>query len=230
MNLILSPAGDNSFHSEWIQGNPNFDLVLLYYGDNLEKAESYLKDTPYVYASKGFKWWLIKAFIEDNLEWVSQYEYIWFPDDDLKITTEDINKLFEVAKEYDLYIAQPALLGYASHQITLPQENSLLRYTNFVEVMAPLMNLDTVLKLKETFDVNYSSWGLDGVWSYLLGDPKDKIAIIDTIKMTHTKPTGNPELYSKIPHSIEFDTQLVYNKFSSGIEFPQKQYTKINLK
>ncbi len=56
MNLILSPAGDNSFHSEWIQGNPNFDLVLLYYGDNLEKAESYLKDTPYVYASKGFKW------------------------------------------------------------------------------------------------------------------------------------------------------------------------------
>ena len=38
MNLVLSPAGDNSLHSEWIQGKPNFDLVLLYYGDNLEKA------------------------------------------------------------------------------------------------------------------------------------------------------------------------------------------------
>jgi hypothetical protein len=229
MNLILSPAGDNSLHSEWIQGKPNFDLVLLYYGDNLEKAGSYLKDTPHVYASKGFKWWLIKAFIEDNLEWFSQYEYIWFPDDDLKITTEDINKLFETAKQYDLYICQPALLGYASHQITVPQEDSLLRYTNFVEVMAPLMNLKTALQLKETFDVNYSSWGLDSIWPYLLGNPTDKVAIIDSIKMVHTKPVGNPELYSRLPHSIHFDTQLAYNKYAPDLEFSHVEYFKILL-
>jgi hypothetical protein len=95
--------------------------------------------------------------------------------------------------------------------------------------MAPMMNLDTVLKLKETFDVNYSSWGLDGIWSYLLGDPKDKIAIIDTVKMTHTKPPGSPELYSKIPHSLEKDEQLAFDKFTDGIKFPQKEHTQIPL-
>ena len=91
------------------------------------------------------------------------------------------------------------------------------------------MNLDTVLKLKKTFDVNYSSWGLDGIWPYLLGEPKDKIAIIDSIRMTHTKPTGNPELYSKIPHSIEIDAQLAFDKFSDGKTFPHIEYTQISL-
>ena len=229
MNLVLSPAGDNSLHSEWIQGKPNFDLVLLYYGDDLEKAGSYLKDTPHVYASKGFKWWLIKSFIEDNLEWVSQFEYIWLPDDDLSINTKSINELFEIAKKHSLWLCQPALLGYASHNITLPRENSLLRYTNFVEVMAPLMDLDTLLKLKETFDVNYSSWGLDGVWPYLLGNPKDKVAIIDTVKMIHTKPPKSPELYSKIPHSLEYDTNLAFEKYTSGESFPHTEYTQIPL-
>lgn len=229
MNLVIATVGDNSLHKEWIKEKPNFELVLLYYGDNKEIAKSYISDTSHLYASKGFKWWLIKSFIEDNIEWLSQYEYIWFPDDDLEISTQDINKLFELAKKYELWLCQPSLLGYVSHQITLPQVNYLLRYTNFVEVMAPMMSLDTVLKLKDTFDVNYSSWGLDGVWPYLLGQPKDKVAIIDSIRMKHTKPQGNPELYSKIPHSLEYDTNLVYEKYAPGMSFPHVEYTQIPL-
>jgi hypothetical protein len=229
MNLVIAPAGDKSLYLEWLNGEPNFELVLLYYGDNIEVAKSFTKHTPHVYASKGFKWWLIKSFIEDNLEWVSQFEYIWLPDDDLSINTKSINELFEIAKKHSLWLCQPALLGYASHNITLPRENSLLRFTNFVEVMAPLMDLDTLLKLKETFDVNYSSWGLDGVWPYLLGNPKDKVAIIDTVKMIHTKPPKSPELYSKIPHSLEYDTNLAFEKYTSGESFPHTEYTQIPL-
>ena len=229
MNLVIAPAGDKSLYLEWLNGEPNFELVLLYYGDNIEVAKSFTKHTPHVYASKGFKWWLIKSFIEDNLEWVSQFEYIWLPDDDLSINTKSINELFEIAKKHSLWLCQPALLGYASHNITLPRENSLLRYTNFVEVMAPLMDLDTLLKLKETFDVNYSSWGLDGVWPYLLGNPKDKVAIIDAVKMIHTKPPKSPELYSKIPRSLEYDTSLAFEKYTSGESFPHTEYTQIPL-
>jgi hypothetical protein len=229
MNLVIATVGDKSLHREWLNENPNFELVLLYYGDDIDIAKSYTHDTPNVYASKGFKWWLIKSFIEDNIDWVSTFEYIWFPDDDLQINTESINKLFEIAQKYSLWLCQPSLLGYASHKITLPQQNSLLRYTNFVEVMAPMMNLDTVLKLKDTFDVNYSSWGLDGVWPYLLGHPKDKVAIIDTIIMQHTKPPGNPELYSQIPHSLEYDTNLAYEKYAPGMSFPHIEYTQIPL-
>jgi len=229
MNLVVATVGDNSLHKEWIKSNPNFDLVLLYYGDNEDTALSYTKDTDHVYQAKGFKWWLIKSFIESNPELIAQYNYIWFPDDDIDISTENIINLFKISKEYNLWLCQPALLGYISHKITCPQDNTLLRYTNFVEIMCPLMNLDTLLKLKETFDVNYSSWGLDGVWPYLLNHPQDKIAIIDSITMIHTKPTGNPELYSKIPHSLEIDEKLAYDKFTGGSRFPQVEYNKILL-
>jgi len=229
MNLVVATVGDKSYHKEWIESNPEFDLVLLYYGDNPDTALSYTQDTPYVYSAKGFKWWLIRSFIESNLDWVSNYSYIWFPDDDVSIKTKDINRLFSLAKEYNLWLCQPSLKGYISHNITCPQNNSLLRYTNFVEVMSPLMSLDTVLKLKSTFDINYSSWGLDGIWPYILDHPKDKIAIIDSIFMTHTKPPGSPELYSKIPHSLEEDEKLAYDTFTDGLKFPQLEYSKIPL-
>jgi len=229
VNLVIATVGDASYHKEWIKNNPNFDLVLLYYGDNPDTAIEYTKDTPQVYSAKGFKWWLIKSFVTSESEWLSKYEYIWFPDDDISISTEEINEVFSIAKEYDLWLCQPSLKGYVSHRITCPQSDLLLRYTNFVEVMSPLMSLDTVKKLQDTFDVNYSSWGLDGIWHHLLGSPQDKVAIIDKISMTHTKPTGNPELYSKIPNGVQYDEQLAYDKFTNGTRFPQTEYSKIKL-
>jgi hypothetical protein len=86
-----------------------------------------------------------------------------------------------------------------------------------------------VLKLKETFDANYSSWGLDGIWPYLLNYPKNKIAIIDNISMIHTKPPGSPELYSKFPYSLEIDEKMAYDKFTNGVRTPQQEYTRILL-
>jgi hypothetical protein len=229
MNLVISTVGDNSKHPTWLDKNNNFDLVLLYYGSNVEIAKSYLIHTPHVYSAKGFKWWLIKSFIDSNIELISKYDYIWFPDDDIEIHPDDINKLFGVADKFKLQLCQPSLTGYVSHRITMPQQGNLLRYTNFVEVMAPLMNLETVLKVKDTFDSNYSSWGLDNVWPYMLGYPTDKIAIIDSIVMNHSKPVGNPELYSKIPHSLDIDTKMVYDKFAPDVLFDQREYTIIKL-
>ena len=45
MNLVIAPAGDKSLHPKWLTGKPNFELVLLYYGDNMDVAKSYTKDT-----------------------------------------------------------------------------------------------------------------------------------------------------------------------------------------
>jgi len=195
--LIISPLGDQSICKEWLQGNVDFDIVFLYYGDNIETAQHYLKYTPHIYSSKGTKYSLIKSFIQDNQEFISNYTHIWLPDDDVKISTEEINRLFGFAKEWNLSICQPSMDGYVSHEITKPVKDSLLRYTNFVEVLAPMFDLDSLLSIYETFDENYSSWGFDYLWAHLLNYPKDKLAIIDDIIMTHTKPVGQD--YSHFP-------------------------------
>lgn len=195
--LIISPLGDKSICEEWIEYPTNFDIVFLYYGDNLSTAKYYLKYTSHIYHAKGTKFQLIKSFLQENIEFISQYSYIWLPDDDVRISTKEINRLFNFAKEWDLILCQPAMDGYVSHDITKPVANSILRYTNFVEVLAPLFNLESLLKVYKTFDLNYSSWGFDYLWPHILEYPKDKIAIIDDIIMTHTKPVG--QSYSRFP-------------------------------
>ena len=153
--LIISPLGDKSICEEWFQENPNFDIVFLYYGDDFRVAQKYLKYTPHIYSSKGTKFSLIKSFIQDNLEFISQYSYIWLPDDDVRISTNEINRLFEFAKEWNLSVCQPSMDGYVSHEITKPIKNSILRYTNFVEVLAPMFDLNSLLKVYKIFNENY---------------------------------------------------------------------------
>jgi hypothetical protein len=225
--LVISTVGNDSLHSEWIQDNPNFDLVLLYYGNKEEIVKEYTKQTPYVYAAKGEKYHLLKSFILSEPEFVSQYSYIWLPDNDVSISTQSINKMFLLAEKYNLLLAQPAMIGYVSHQITLPQPENLLRYTNFVEVLAPLMSLDTLTLVKDTFDENYSGWGYDFLWPYMLNYPQDKIAIIDSIVMTHTKPVGTD--YSRFPVHPSLESEAMLHKLAPDLILEQKEYTKILL-
>jgi hypothetical protein len=225
--LVISTVGDESLHSKWIQDNPIFDLVLIYYGNNKDIAKMYSKQTPYVYAAKGEKYHLLKSFILSEPEFISQYSYIWLPDNDVSISTKNINKLFKLANKYNLSLAQPAMIGYVSHQITLPQPKNLLRYTNFVEVLAPLMSLDTLMLVKNTFDKNYSGWGYDALWPYMLNYPQDKIAIIDSIVMTHTKPVGTD--YSRFFTHPKFEAEEILSTLPRTENLYHKEYNKIPL-
>jgi hypothetical protein len=40
---------------------------------------------------------------------ISSYDWFWLPDDDLKADLPTLNRFFEIASEYDLDLAQPAL-------------------------------------------------------------------------------------------------------------------------
>jgi len=214
-NLIISPTGNSSLVGEWVKGDTNFDLVLLCYDvENTLNISTFLQYTPYIFSGKGEKWHLIKSFIQDNLDFISQYSYIWCPDDDVSISPDNINKLFKLANIYDLWICQPSMIGYVSHEITRPVSNNLLRYTNFVEILAPLFSLNSFLKLYDTFNLTYSGWGYDWVWPFLLGNPIDKIAIIDDITMKHTKPVGGDYSPKRFPIPPHQEMNSLLNKYN----------------
>lgn len=230
-NLIISVVGDNSYHNIWINNNPNFDLFLIYYKNNEDIIDLYKKQCLYFeygefYQNCPSKFIKLKKVIEENIKIIKQYKYIWVPDDDIYISSNDINELFHTAEYYDLFLCQPSLLGYYSHDVTRPKYDNILRYTNFVEVMAPLFNIDTLLLVKESFDINFSSWGYDFLWPRMLGYPKDKIAIIDKINMFHTKPVGQE--YSRFPNlpHLEMNELLEYYDIDNKII----TYSQINNK
>ncbi|NCI49119.1 DUF707 domain-containing protein [Sediminibacterium roseum] len=212
--LVISAVGDESLHPEWIAGNAGFDLCLLYYGNSDEVAERYAATTALFFMMKGSKYHLLKSFIETNLSFIEGYDYIWLPDNDVSISTADINKLFRIADENKLLLSQPAMTGYISHKVTTPTKN-FLRFTNFVEVLAPLMSRETLLRLKDTFNLNYSGWGYDYLWPYLLGYPRNKIAIIDSVIMKHTKPVGKD--YSRFPKHPEKEMKELIKAYAPGL-------------
>ncbi len=215
-NLVISAVGDESLHTEWISGPAQFDLCLIYYGNSEEKAIQYEEQAKYFYQAKGMKYTLLHEWIGKNQDILTQYAYVWMPDNDVSISTEAINQLFLTAEKYDLYLCQPAMRGYTSHPFTEPKPGSFMRFTNFVEVLAPLMHINTLLKLKDSFVFNHSGWGYDYLWPYLLGHPPDRIAIIDDIVMVHTKPIGTD--YTRFPKNPKKEMKELLRQYKKGIK------------
>jgi hypothetical protein len=187
-NLVIVPCGDNSLHSNWLNENQDFDLALIYYGDSDEMFQKYQENAKFSIRQKGQKWHLIHFLITKYEKELKDYEYFWFPDDDLDADYKKINVLFALNNDFKLSLSQPSLEGYVSFDIERKVENSILRFTNFVEIICPVMDNNTLFKLLETFILNQSGWGLDFLWPKLLNYPTNKIAIIDEVTVTHTKP------------------------------------------
>jgi hypothetical protein len=191
-NLVVLRGGDGSLHPLWLESmnghERNWDLCLSYYGD---RPEQWRDQAEYFVAQKGTKFGgLDKLVGAPGFLW--DYDYIWFPDDDLLIDGADINLMFALARRFDLLLAQPSLaLGcFVNHRITEQQRDCRLRFTSFVEIMAPLFAREALAVVAPSFGLNQSGYGLDHLWPALLGAPLNRIAVIDEVAMVHTRPMG----------------------------------------
>lgn len=224
----MAMVGDSSLHSTWIDGDKRFDLMLIYYGKDDNKAKEYEQNCDFFIRRVGQKYPTLKYIIHDNLEVLVNYEYIWLPDDDVEITTESLNYLFELSKERSFFISQPAVVSphIISHVITKPVNGALFRYTNFVEPMAPCFKRDILLQLYQEFDLSATGWGLDFLWNHRLGNPVDKLAIIDDIVMVHTRPFMSEYTHDRYPKNALDELNSILQQF--GIIPKIVNYQKIS--
>lgn len=225
-NLIIIPAGDNSLHINW-NISKNIDLCIIYYGNN-EKIESiYKKTSKYYYNLKGAKWELIyKILYKNNIDF-TKYNNIWFPDDDLDLNDKNmIDDMFNIMDKYELFLAQPSLLDNGN--ITKNYKNilkhddnqAIIKYTNFVEIMCPIMSNRCFKLLKHTLlDSNLKcGWGLDDVWPHIILENKfiNKIGIINDCIIIHTRPLNKPNegFYSKLDIDPFKEMKITLNKYN----------------
>jgi hypothetical protein len=192
--LVVVRAGDTSLHPHWLDGSEaaTFDLAVCYYGDN---PQAYA-DCMVRYAVKGGKWDGLHAFFAANPRLLAQYDFIWLPDDDIAATTASINRLFDLTEKHALDLTQPSLTwdSYYSHFITLHNPRFELRWTNFVEIMAPVFSTDFLRRILPVFAGRRFGTGLDYVWSRWMPDPYCRTAIIDSAAVRHTRPVGKGNL------------------------------------
>lgn len=217
--LIICRAGDNSLHRTWFSTSlcQNVDLAVSYYGKINDK---YKYDGVYYEKAEGTKFPCLYKFICEKADIIKQYDIIWLPDDDLKINASSLDYLFNIFFQNNLWLAQPSLTADSphSHPITIQKSNTRIRYTNFVESMAPVFSREALFKCLPTFSESISGWGLDIIWPKLLGMPRNKIAVIDSVAVEHTKPLWQGELYKKLNTDPRDEmTELLQNY---GIELP----------
>lgn len=191
--LAVIRCGDSSLHDNWIIGARHFDYAVSYFGS--DKNRDFI-DAKYVHKWKGGKWDGLYKFFLEFPEALEKYNFFWFPDDDLSASAADINLLLSIGKSHDLEIFQPSLSSksYYSHLITLHHSNFLLRFTNFVEIMSPVVSKRLLIRTLPMMEHTRSGFGLDFLWPRVAEEIQDSssptAAVIDAVQILHTRPVG----------------------------------------
>jgi hypothetical protein len=183
---VISAIGQNSLHREWINESPEFDLHLIVYDNSYNK---FYNDTDFITSQKGYKMNLVYDYLRKNPVFLEKYEYFFIPDDDIQMNSANIALLFNYMENYKLGIAQPALSdSYYTYHHTIKNKSTLLRFSNFVEMMAPCFSREALKKVMFTFNENKSGWGIEFHWSEVIGFSGKEMAVIDDIEAIHTRP------------------------------------------
>lgn len=190
-NLLLVRCGAESLHPSWhLKKERNYDLVALAY-DNTEFSDEHQDLIEYI---EGPKIAGIHEWLERNTWVFAKYSFLGIFDDDISTNCKDICKIFEYATALNTCIAQPSLSeeSYYGVMITRQHKSFLHRWTNWVEVMAPVFKTSFLQSILPTFPLSpYGGCCLEALWSSLCKQIPGDLAIIDSISITHTRPMGS---------------------------------------
>jgi hypothetical protein len=233
-NIVIAPCGNKArlFKERWLehQKEKEFDLCLLFYHEQINDPSLYT-DVDHFFHLKDFKYLMLHNLLTSvKPEWLEQYEYFYFLDDDIEIGTREINRMFLLSRAFNSSISQASLTrdSFCSWKMFRQQPNSFCRFVGQVEVMAPLFHRDALKACLPSFTGNKSSWGVDSVWSKLLGYPKDRLIVFDMVLMRHTQPVGGGELYQKIGVDPHEDWNNIVTRFGAR-KHNYKEYGRLQL-
>lgn len=230
-NFVFTSAGDKSCLQKWLGPNANYDLYTIYYGDDPEK---YRQIVPWLECRKGSKFQNFKYFYQTYPEIINQYDRFFIVDDDIIMTPDQINQMFDFARQYNLDICGPSFTSQSkiSHQINRHNPNLIMAYTNFIEVNAMLFSKPALDQLMVNLNPRLIGWGIDylAIWTNGLM-LKNNYAINHLVAVTN--PTdlmkgGTREL--NLIASCNRRAQIwreTANEIGCPVNFPLKEYQKI---
>ena len=242
-NLVFTSAGQREFRdkdnkpfvnnnpiNEWTKGLKDFDLVTYCYDDRdigKDKSNLWIR-RPGFTKYQNFNHYA--SFYPKHLE---QYDYVWVVDDDMFMSTDDINKMFQMMEDYNLDLAQPSISldGMNYVQIFAHDSRYTLRYTNYVECCAMLLSKRGLEKVKRTFSETVTGWGWDALVSDMILE-KENVAVLDSVQAYHGMSMSSiNKVLPRELHRVEGKNLLEkYNKLNvlerrevlSGIELNGK--------
>lgn len=177
--LVFMSVGAGGPVSNLFEAHREYDVYFHNYSDAQSPR---LREAEYYHVGPGEKLNIACSKIP-NLPVYHQYAFL---DDDLSLTTDELNRLFQVGDALRLPIYQPALTGGSNgshrHLFQSPYTGPV-RKVPFVEIMCPFFSADALVKCLPTFDINESGWGLDlYMWPLAVGG---ETYVVNSIPIGH---------------------------------------------
>lgn len=227
-NAVFVPVGKDSLHRQLLKGDADFDLHLLIYDGSYNK---FCNDSDFVACDAGYKMDMTCRYLHRHPELFEKYEYFFLLDDDIVISTEDVNRLFSMMREYQLKIAQPSLvMSYYTYKHTAFHPFYILRYTNFVEMMMPCFSRDALKAVLPTFEQKIRWCGIEMHWPVLVGSNHKDIAIVDAVSAKHTRPVQSWNSLSQLQqenylkrHNLSWSIEMYGGLPLDNVDFEGKQ-------
>jgi hypothetical protein len=209
-NFVFTSAGDNTdFHTLWFNGVINYDVYVIYYGDKDKNYELYKSKVTFIERRKGSKFQNFLYFFNTYPEIIDRYDRFFIVDDDIIMSATDITTMFVIAEKTGIKICQPSLTKESkiSHAVTCNIKDSILHYTNFIEVNVPLFSKEALYTFMPYMNDKLIGWGIDFLYIYIngceLNMPLDRCstfyAVIDLVLCTNpyekVKKEDGRELY-----------------------------------
>lgn len=227
-NAVFVPVGKDSLHRQLLKGDADFDLHLLIYDGSYSK---FCNDSDFVACDAGYKMDMTYRYLHRHPELFEKYEYFFLLDDDIVISTEDVNRLFSMMREYQLKIAQPSLvMSYYTYKHTAFHPFYILRYTNFVEMMMPCFSRDALKAVLPTFEQKIRWCGIEMHWPVLVGSNHKDMAIVDAVSAKHTRPVQSWNSLSQLQqenylkkHNLSWSIEMYGGLPLDNVDFEGKQ-------
>ena len=227
-NAVFVPVGKDSLHRQLLKGDADFDLHLLIYDGSYNK---FCNDSDFIACDAGYKMDMTYRYLHRHPEFLEKYEYFFLMDDDIVISTEDVNRLFSMMREYKLKIAQPSLvMSYYTYKHTVFNPFYILRYTNFVEMMMPCFSRDALKAVLPTFEQKIRWCGIEMHWPVLVGSNHKDMAIVDAVSAKHTRPVQSWNSLSQLQqenylkkHNLSWSIEMYGGLPLDNVDFEGKQ-------
>lgn len=227
-NAVFVPVGKDSLHRQLLKGDADFDLHLLIYDGSYNK---FCNDSDFIACDAGYKMDMTYRYLHRHPELFEKYEYFFLLDDDIVISTEDVNRLFSMMREYQLKIAQPSLvMSYYTYKHTAFHPFYILRYTNFVEMMMPCFSRDALKAVLPTFEQKIRWCGIEMHWPVLVGSNHKDMAIVDAVSAKHTRPVQSWNFLSQLQqenylkkHNLSWSIEIYGGLPLDNVDFEGKQ-------
>jgi hypothetical protein len=229
-NLLVVAAGDSSLHQEWIGRDRSFDVFVIYYGADALRLAEYQTTSDRCFTAQGLKVALARKILLENLHFKQRfnfedYNYIWFPDDDLRFPRGvDIEDIFATARALKADVFQAAIQNEdrdppwaATKQIP----DAFCHRTNIVELMAHGFSgtafTYAYLPAIHAMEFMNSGWGLEPIWMKI-GETNFRrplrTFVLDCCPVIHTRPigTGAGVVHSQGRWEAQFVPQIETNR------------------